>query len=226
MYSSLHKGCVSLSYCRFWDDNQWYPEGCRLQHQISSQEILRLSYPGPFIWSGYFCLQQVVIIYSRMFVLVCEIMCFHTYLTSPCLEATKTPLIVRWSPLNYNSKWLRSCNNCMLFGIIWRGWSQPYQWSHPPMPYLTYTWLTIERPKVWKHGKFYKGSLCMRISACALYPVLFNDQLAVILGNEALHHWYGWLHPLHIIPNSMQLLHDLSHLEIIEVKVGQVWIFK
>ena len=24
------------------------------------------------------------------------------------------------------SKWLRSCNDCMLFGIIWRRWSRPF----------------------------------------------------------------------------------------------------
>ena len=99
---------------------------------------------------------------------------------------------------NVISKWLRSCNDCILFGIIWRGWSQAYQWFHP----ISHTTGSLsKKPKAWKHGKFYKDSLCMRISARTSYPVLFNDQLAVILGNQALHHWHAQLHLLHIAWN-------------------------
>ena len=40
-----------------------------------------------------------------------------------------------------------------------------------------------KRPKVRKQGNFYKDSMRMRLSACALYPVYTYDQLAVNLGN-------------------------------------------
>ena len=77
---------------------------------------------------------------------------------------------VRLSLLKYIIyKWLRSQSDHMLLRIIWRRWSQAYQWSHPPLPIhmkvigfanskvegATVWWLFVVFPRMrWNSGCF------------------------------------------------------------------------
>ena len=104
--------------------------------------------------------------------------------------ATNTTDMRDWAFWNVITKWLRSQSDGMLFGIIWRGWSRTYQWSHPPFPTHTNRFANskVEGAKTW--WLFIGQFLCIRTVAICLfvcsqvlvvtcyyyYPCLYDNQ--------------------------------------------------
>ena len=176
--------CCSTSWCY----HEWHYAGSTLEPWVGVPKVIYRPSHDTTMAGQYF-------LHLRMrpehLCVICLVMGYG-WLDFTCYGGATNNTIDMWDWAFWNiiTKWLRSQSDCMLFVIIWRRWSQAYQWSHPPLPTHTNRFANskVEGAKTW--WLFIGQFLCMHTVAICLficsqvlfvtcyyyYPCLYDNQ--------------------------------------------------